>query len=178
MDRVPIAPQPTLEPNSRFDYVIVGAGLTGLTTALLLARSGAEVAVVEARRIGAVTTGNTTAKLSLLQSTQVSKLRKRHSADIVRRYVDANREGQQWLLRYCDEHGVATQKQAAVTYAQSESATGQVRREYEACKEAGLEVEWVEHLDVAFENHGAVRLADQAQFDPMAVLAAMTEDAL
>ncbi|MCX5045106.1 FAD-dependent oxidoreductase [Aldersonia sp. NBC_00410] len=178
LDRAPIAPQPALEPDSKFEYVVVGAGLTGLTTAVLLARAGAEVAVVEARRIGAVTTGNTTAKLSLLQGTQLSKLRKRHSAGVVRRYVEANREGLQWLLRYCDEHGVATERQAAVTYAQTPAATAQVRHEYEACREAGLDVEWVDELDVPFANHGAVRLAEQAQFDPMAVLAAMTTDAL
>jgi glycine/D-amino acid oxidase-like deaminating enzyme/nitrite reductase/ring-hydroxylating ferredoxin subunit len=178
LDRVPISPLPTLEPDSRFDVVVVGAGLAGLTTALLLARAGAEVAVVEARRIGDGTTGNSTAKLSLLQGTQLSRIRSKHSAATVSRYVEANREGQQWLLRYCAEHGVPTEACAAVTYAQTPAATEAVRREYEACRTAGLDVEWVDDLDVPFETHGAVRLPDQAQVDPVAVLAALTADAL
>ncbi|HYO86976.1 MAG TPA: FAD-dependent oxidoreductase [Dermatophilaceae bacterium] len=50
----------------RADTVVVGAGITGLTTALLLKRSGQSVLVLEDRHIGAVTTGHSTAKLSLL----------------------------------------------------------------------------------------------------------------
>ena len=42
------------------DVVVVGAGITGLTTALLLQQRGATVAVVEADRVGARTTGRTT----------------------------------------------------------------------------------------------------------------------
>ena len=68
----------TTTPNDDFvegahvDTVVAGAGLTGLTTAVLLARSGQKVAVLEARRVGAVTTGHTTAKVSLLQERGVA----------------------------------------------------------------------------------------------------------
>ena len=58
--RAPFAADP-FEPDSRYDTVVAGAGLTGLVTALLLARSGQSVLVLEARHPGAVTTGNSTA---------------------------------------------------------------------------------------------------------------------
>ena len=44
------------------------------------------------------------------------------------------------------------------------------RAELEACKAAGLEAEWVDDADVPFPFHGGVRLAEQAQFDPMPLL--------
>ena len=61
-------------PDSDYDVVVAGAGLTGLVTGLLFARAGMRVAILEARTVGAVTTGNTTAKLSLLQGSQLSKV--------------------------------------------------------------------------------------------------------
>ncbi len=61
-----------------YDVVVVGAGITGLTTALLLARAGQSVAVIEARHVGAGTTGGSTAKVSLLQGTQLSRISRRH----------------------------------------------------------------------------------------------------
>src|SRR5881397_1615297 len=56
------------------EVIVVGAGITGLMTAVLLARAGKDVLVLEARTVGACTTGNTTAKISLLQSTHLSKI--------------------------------------------------------------------------------------------------------
>ena len=66
----------------------MGAGITGLTTALLLARAGKSVLVLEARHLGAGTTGRSTAKVSLLQGTRLSEVRRRHGRDVVRRYVN------------------------------------------------------------------------------------------
>ncbi|MFI6166581.1 FAD-dependent oxidoreductase [Nocardia sp. NPDC051052] len=165
-----------LTPGSRFDTVVIGGGLTGLITALLLAENGVEVAVVEGRRVGAGTTGATTGKISLLQGTRAQQIRRRHTAGTVRDYVAANRDGQQWLLRFCAEHGVPVQHAAALTYAQSAAEIGKVRAEFEATKEAGLATELVAKLDVPFPSHGAVRLDDQAQVDPMATLAALAAE--
>src|SRR4051794_5832087 len=97
-------------PESPVDDLVVGAGITGLTTALLLARAGRRVAVVEARHVGAVTTGNTTAKISLLQGTKYSKLLRYQSQHVASAYVEANREGFEWLVRFCEDHGVAVQR--------------------------------------------------------------------
>ncbi|HET6562449.1 MAG TPA: FAD-dependent oxidoreductase [Marmoricola sp.] len=161
--------------DGRFEEIVVGAGLTGLTTALLLARAGRRVGVVEARHVGAVTTGRTTAKVSLLQGTKLSEILSRQTEQVARAYLEGNLEGKEWLLRFCRDHGVAVQPRDAVTYAADPTELSAVRKEHEAASQLGLEVEWRDRLDVPFPNHGAVVLADQAQFDPMAVLAALVE---
>ena len=162
----------------RYDVVVIGAGLTGLTLAVLLARAGHSVAVLEGRRVGSGTTGNTTAKISLLQGTRLSALRRQHPGETVRLYVDANREGQQWLLRYCTEHDVSFQTRPAFTYATTAEGQQSAQNELKACVEAGLPVEWVTDTELPFPVQGAVHLADQAQFDPMHLLTAMAHDLL
>ncbi|MBV7706152.1 FAD-dependent oxidoreductase [Nocardia nova] len=174
LDRTPVSVPVTPDPGGEYDVVVVGAGLTGLVTALLFARAGSTVAVLEGRTIGAAATGNTTGKLSLLQGTHLSAITAKHSTATVRKYVDANLEGQQWLLRFCAENDIATQRADAITYAGTEAGTDSVRKEFRACERAGLDVAWSDDTALPFPTYGAVRLADQAQFDPMDVLEGLT----
>jgi glycine/D-amino acid oxidase-like deaminating enzyme/nitrite reductase/ring-hydroxylating ferredoxin subunit len=165
-----------LVPEAEYDLVIAGAGLTGLVTGLLFARAGMRVAIVEARHVGAAATGNSTAKLSLLQGKHLSSILRHTTVKTGRAYVDGNREGMEWLLRYLAEHGVAVQRRDAFSYASTADGVATVEEEWRAGRALGLDVTREYDLDVPFETFGAVRLADQAQFDPMEVLAALAAD--
>jgi glycine/D-amino acid oxidase-like deaminating enzyme/nitrite reductase/ring-hydroxylating ferredoxin subunit len=166
----PVAGSPSAE------VVVVGAGITGLMTAVLLARAGKDVLVLEARTVGAGTTGNTTAKVSLLQGSKLSRIVAKHGAALAARYLEGNREGQAWLLRHCETHGIDVQHEDAYTYAQSAEGLGTARAEFEAAKSVGLDVDWVDDADVPFPFRGGVRLREQAQFDPMPFLDSLVEE--
>ncbi|HET7067010.1 MAG TPA: FAD-dependent oxidoreductase [Nocardioides sp.] len=174
LDRPPIDTDTT--PPDTCDDLVVGAGLTGLVTGLLLARAGRSVVVVEAREVGAVTTGNTTGKVSLLQGTRLSRILQRQSDEVARAYVEANREGQAWLLRFCEEHGVPFETRDAVTYAADERSLGSARAEHDAARHLGLPVRWRDQLEVPFPHRGGAVLADQAQLDAMSVLEALVRE--
>lgn len=176
LDRDRVIPVDHFIPGSAYETVVVGAGITGLATAALLARSGMNVAVLEARSVGAGTTGNTTAKLSLLQGTVLSALRGQYPQKIVNAYVEANREGQAWLLRHLEDRAVPFQRRDAYTFAVSEKGADRVRSELAVSRAAGLAVEEVADPGLPFSTRGAIRLSDQAQFNPMDVLESLAAD--
>ena len=155
---------------------MVGAGLTGLVTACLLARAGHRVAVLEARHIGAVTTGNTTAKLSLLQGTTLSKIIRNHSERVAAAYIEGNREALAWTLRYCEDSNVPIERRDAYTYAGKQSGASAVQKEFETAQRLGLEVERVDADELPYSTYGAMRLAEQAQFDPLDMLTALAAE--
>ncbi|HYF74892.1 MAG TPA: FAD-dependent oxidoreductase [Nocardioides sp.] len=177
-DRHPVVPPESTTVSGEWDVVVVGAGITGLTTATLLARAGRSVLVVEARHVGAGTTGASTAKVSLQQGTQFSRIARRHPVSVLRKYADANAEALAWVARFCEDHGVALQRRPAYTYATSASGVRSVRSELEALHRAGVEqATWVDEPPLPFRVKGAVMVPDQAQVDPLELLDALAADA-
>ncbi|WP_300402186.1 FAD-dependent oxidoreductase [Nocardioides sp.] len=160
-----------------WDAVVVGAGITGLTTAVLLARTGHEVLVIEGRRIGSGTTGRSTAKLSLLQGTQLTQIARHHSQDLVRDYVRANLEAQGWVSDFCASRGVELQLRPAYTYATTASGEHAARTELDHAVRAGLAASWTDQVDLPFPTRGAVHLPQQYQVDPVELLQALAEEA-
>jgi glycine/D-amino acid oxidase-like deaminating enzyme len=75
------APRAPLRGDVAVDVVVIGGGIAGITTALLCARDGARVAVVEARRVASGVTGCNTAKVTALQSSVYSTIRRRQDQD-------------------------------------------------------------------------------------------------
>lgn len=176
LDTAGLFPMDALVPGSRYDAVVVGAGITGLASAMLLARSGMKVAVVEARTVGAGTTGNTTAKLSLLQGTVLSALRRQYPQKIVNAYVEANREGQAWLLRFLEDRAVPFQQRDAYTFSVTDDGAKRVAAELAVARAAGLDVEEAAATELPFATRRTIALRGQAQFNPMDVLRAFTAE--
>jgi glycine/D-amino acid oxidase-like deaminating enzyme len=111
----PAPPNPLIDGDRSADVVVVGAGITGLITAVLLARAGKNVLVLEAFTAGAGATGHTTAKISLLQGTKLSKIVGKHGVETAKQYVEGNREGQDWLVQHCQARGISLQRGAPRT---------------------------------------------------------------
>jgi glycine/D-amino acid oxidase-like deaminating enzyme len=67
-------PFPPLITDLEVDVLIIGGGITGVTTAHLLSSEGYKVALVERHEIGGSDTGHTTAHLTYMTDTRLSKL--------------------------------------------------------------------------------------------------------
>jgi glycine/D-amino acid oxidase-like deaminating enzyme/nitrite reductase/ring-hydroxylating ferredoxin subunit len=157
-------------PLNPVDVVILGGGLSGLATAAMLAEQGRSVVVLEARSVGAVTTGNTTGKVSLLQGSRLAQIRDAVSRELAEAYVAANRAGQDWLLRHLRDNGVPFDQRTAVTYAATDAGAPTVEAELDAASDLGLAVSASRSLELPFEITAAVCLPGQFQVDAMDVL--------
>ena len=150
------------------DVAVVGAGIAGLTTALLLKRSGLRVAVLEAGAVCCATTGHTTAKVSTQHGLIYDTLSSSFGADGARAYAEANLAALGLIEELVREHEIDCdwERRAAYAYTEDDSYVAQIEQEVEAAREAGLPATYTEQTDLPWAVKAAVRFDDQAQFHP------------
>ena len=117
--------------------------------------------------------GNTTAKISLLQGTVLSNIRKHHDQEVVDAYVRSNTDGRDLLAGLVEELGVAVQRETAYTYANTGKGMRSLEQEYAAAVAAGLPMRWTETTELPYDVEGAIALDGQLQVHPMELLEAL-----
>ena len=151
----------------RADVVVVGGGITGLTTALMMQRAGRQVALIEADRIGSGTTGRTTGKVSSLHGLNYARMIERHGLDTAKAYAEAN----QWAIEAVSDLANEVQQDCtfvrapAYVYTTEASGRADIESEYVAAQRLGLPATLTETTDLPFPVEVALRFEDQAHID-------------
>jgi glycine/D-amino acid oxidase-like deaminating enzyme/nitrite reductase/ring-hydroxylating ferredoxin subunit len=157
-----------LHGDRRADVVIVGAGITGLTLARILAGSGSAVVVIDAGPICAGTTGYTTAKVTALHGLVYHELLRRHGSERAQAYAAANQAAVRWIaeLVAADDIACDLTPAAAVTYTERDDKVRAIEDEIDAGRRLGLPLELTTTTSLPYPVKAAVRLGNQLHFHP------------
>ena len=97
---------PALDEDINVDFLIIGGGLTGITTAYLLQKEGLKVAVLEADHIARGTTGHTTAKITSQHDIIYSRIQSQLGREPAEQYAYANETAIREIKKVIDENGI------------------------------------------------------------------------
>lgn len=164
----PAPARPALAERVDVDVVVIGGGIAGLTSALLLKRAGKTVAVIESKEILHGATGYTTAKVTSLHHLIYADLIAKHGEERARLYGEAQEAALRFITETAEVSGIECdlETQDAFTYTEDPALVGDISDEVEAAKRLGLPADFTRETDLPFDVAGAIRFTGQAQFHP------------
>lgn len=167
----------TLDEDIDANYLVVGGGMTGITTAFLLSKEKLNVTLVEANRIGYGATGRNTGKVTTMHNSY-AKIEKKYGLGKAKLYYEANNKALRLIKSIIDEYNIDCdfEEVPAYIYTSDENYIENLRDEYEACIRIGIPCQYHNSLeDLPIEVKGAISFPNQGQFNPKKYVNALGE---
>ena len=163
-----------LKGEHKTDVLIIGGGLAGLLTAYMLKEDGVDCMLVEAERICGATTANTTAKITLQHGAIYDRMIKRFGVNFARLYLKAQTDAMEKYRELCENIDCDYRKVDAYLYTLSDVEN--LKKEAAAINKLGFPAEFVKKTSLPFSVKGAVRVKNQAEFNPLKFAITVAKD--
>ncbi len=162
------APGPAALPVHTLDAVVVGAGITGMSTGMALALAGKSCLVLEAHTAGFGTTGGTTAHINtffdLSYDRMISKFGKADAMLVAQAGSEAAERIRRWSARYAPQAN--WQSRTAYLLAKDQKQADQLESMVHGAQEVGLDADLTSGVPPYFDPVKAARIGGQASFHP------------
>src|SRR6266403_2050418 len=170
IDTAPIRKFPKLQRNITVDLVVVGAGVTGITTAYLLKKAGSTVALIDRERVASIDTGHTTAHLTYVTDVSLQQLVRNFGKYHAQAAWDAGAAAIDEIERIVAEEEIECEFKRVPAYVHgrvggsSKNEASSLKKEGDLAAKLGFDAAYLNAAP--YFNLPAVRFANQAKFHP------------
>ncbi len=171
-DGVSMPKFPTLDGDKSTDVLIIGGGMAGILCAYMLRDAGVDYILLEADRIASGITKNTTAKITSQHGLIYDKLIKKLGIEKASQYLKINEYAIRKYREICTPLDCDFEEKDAYVYSLCDRE--KLEREVTALERLGFRGEFTESVPLPFKVAGAVRFKNQAQFDPLKFILAIS----
>ncbi|MEG0274218.1 MAG: FAD-dependent oxidoreductase [Longicatena sp.] len=159
---------PSLQKDINVNIVIIGAGLTGLSTAYYLSKREKDMIVVEADTICYGASGRNTGKLTAQHGPIYKDLMKNYDLMIAKQYYHANVEAIRSMESIIKEHDISCgfNRRDTMLYTRDSTMVSELQEEYQAYLDIGIDCKYVENVGDSYKIEAGLIMHNQAKFDP------------
>lgn len=160
---------PSLKSNESCDVCIVGAGITGITTAYILSQLNFDVILIDSGTPMNLTTGNTTAKFTFQHDIIYSKIIKNYGIREALLYYEAQIKGMQFVNKIITDYNIQCdfKDTYAMIYAENEDQLKEIEKEYDAYNQLNIPCELVYNLPYGIDGVRGLKVYNQFSLNPV-----------
>lgn len=152
-----------------YDVLIIGGGITGITTALTLQRAGKQCILVEAKNLGYGTTGGTSAHLNTFLDSTYPEIDSDFSQDASKIIAEASRNVIENIKSNIDELNIDAdfEYKDGYLFSQNDEEDEELQQILESSQKAGVAVSESTTNGLPIDFTRALKFDQQAQFHPI-----------
>lgn len=168
----------TLSGDLQADVVIVGAGISGITTAYCLAKSGKKVVVLEDGNVGSGETGRTTAHIVNALDDRYSEIERYHGENGARIAAESHTAAIDFIERTVNEENIDCdfKRVDGYLFLHPSDKESTLHDELAATHRAGINTELLDEVPgISHEGGPCLKYPDQGQFHPMKYLKGLSD---
>jgi len=149
-----------IDENKVYDAVVAGAGITGVTTAMLLQQAGKDVLLAEAKNIAFGTTGGTTAHLNTFFDSSYDEVIKNFGLENAKLFAEAGKESMEFIRQQVNAGNIDCEYEEKMAYLFSveEKQNEILDKLVEGTKKVGVEIDYIN--ETPFPVHYKLAIAD------------------
>lgn len=160
---------PALDGDVETDVAVVGAGVTGISTAYLLAQRGYRVVVLESLKVGGGTSSHSTGNLYCTVDKNLGHLQDKYDTETIRMVVKSRAAALDLMEKWVKELELDCnfKRQPWYLYSAADEMNSRIEEEFAAAEKAGVPVSWAGQGELPLPVKKAIKVAGQAQLNPM-----------
>ena len=160
-----------------FDVAIIGGGITGVSTAFNLQKSGKSCILIEASNIGFGTSGGTTAHLNDFFDTSYAEAIRDFGEAEARLFMECGKEAMQLIESNIRENGIDCdlERKDAHLFALDEKQVSQLDELVDGARAVGFQMDYIDEIQFPIPFKKAVKIPNQGQFHPIKYIKALAE---
>lgn len=168
----------TVNIESIYDVLIVGGGITGVTTALLLQKAGKNCILAEANTIGFGSTGGTTAHINTFFDATYPQIESNFSQNAAKQVAQAGKEVIAFIKNLIDTYQIDCdfEFKDAYLFSETDGETKELTKILKASQNAGISITEVEDNCLPIRFQHSLRIKNQAQFHPLKYIFKLAEE--
>lgn len=160
------------------EVAIVGGGITGITTAYLLAEEGIQVAVLESMDVGGGTTAGSTGNLYTMVDNRLHHIQAKFDEKTARKVAESRTTAVNLIEDFVVRHKIncSFKRQPWILYSETGEEEDTIKATKETLERFGLEVQDVTSTSLPFSIKSGIRVENQAQFNPAAFVSGLAQN--